>query len=96
MLTARWRRLPLPFISFTRQQTNTATDLNNDNLNGQTGKSNKNINVHRKLPPTEKAIRDKHLANITVTSFYCQTAIEQLAAKVNRLICCLLFDIIDG
>jgi len=25
---------------------------------------------------------EKHLANITVTSFYCQSAIEQLALKV--------------
>ena len=34
-----------------------------------------------KLSP-EKAIRDQHLANITVTSFYCQSDIEQLALKV--------------
>jgi len=32
--------------------------------------------------PTEKPIHDRHLANITVTSFYCQSAIEQLALKV--------------
>lgn len=32
--------------------------------------------------PTEKNIHDQHLSNITVTSFYCQTAIEQLANKV--------------
>ncbi len=32
--------------------------------------------------PTEKTNRDRHLANITVTSFYCQSAIEQLALKV--------------
>jgi hypothetical protein len=31
---------------------------------------------------TEKTILDQYLANITVTSFYCQSAIEQLALKV--------------
>lgn len=30
----------------------------------------------------EKTIRDRHLANVTVTSFYCQSAIEQFALKV--------------
>ncbi|CAF3288323.1 unnamed protein product [Rotaria socialis] len=34
----------------------------------------------RKLS-TEKIIQDQRLSNITVTSFYCQTAIEQLALK---------------
>jgi hypothetical protein len=30
----------------------------------------------------EHTLNDRHLANITVTSFYCQSAIEQLALKV--------------
>jgi hypothetical protein len=34
-------------------------------------------------PSSEKIIRDQHLSNITVTSFYCQNAIEQLALKVS-------------
>ena len=37
-------------------------------------------------PSTEKIIRDRHLSNITVTSFYCQSAIEQLALKVSSTI----------
>ncbi|CAF0823824.1 unnamed protein product [Rotaria sordida] len=32
-------------------------------------------------PSIEKKIYDQHLSNITVTSFYCQTAIEQFALK---------------
>jgi hypothetical protein len=31
---------------------------------------------------TEHTLGDRHLANITVTSFYSQSAIEQLAQKV--------------
>ena len=30
----------------------------------------------------EHTLNDRHLANITVTSFYCQSAIEQLTKKV--------------
>ena len=58
-----------------------ATDFTDDNH-----KAAKDEIVHRPAPATEKTIRDKHLANITVTSFYCQTAIEQLAAKVTLVV----------
>ena len=70
MFSNKLRRLPSSLSPIIRQQTNIATDFNNENTN------------NRCTPPTEKTIRDKHLANITVTSFYCQSAIEQLAAKV--------------
>lgn len=33
---------------------------------------------------TEKKTTDQHLSNITVTSFYSQTSIEQYALKVFR------------
>ena len=39
-------------------------------------------NKKPELSSNVKKIRDQHLANITVTSFYCQSAIEQLALKV--------------
>ncbi|CAF1076822.1 unnamed protein product [Adineta steineri] len=38
-------------------------------------------NKNRKLSNENKTIHDRHLANITVTSFHSQTAIEQLALK---------------
>jgi hypothetical protein len=76
MFSNKLRRLPFSVSPIIRQQTNIATDFNNDNHEGKNG-------TNRCAPPTEKTIRDKHLANITVTSFYCQSAIEQLAAKVK-------------
>jgi [3-methyl-2-oxobutanoate dehydrogenase (acetyl-transferring)] kinase len=69
MFGTKLGRLRLSLSPIIRQQTNRATDFTNENT------------TNRNFPPIEKTIRDKHLANITVTSFYCQTAIEQLAAK---------------
>ncbi|CAF1530735.1 unnamed protein product [Rotaria sp. Silwood1] len=43
------------------------TNIANDNQNSK--------------PSTEKKVHDQYLSNITVTSFYCQTAIEQFALK---------------
>ncbi len=82
MFGTKLRRLPFKLSPIIRQQTNIATHLQNENHDGQTTKSANENSVNRSVPPIEKVIRDKHLANITVTSFYCQTAIEQLAAKV--------------
>jgi hypothetical protein len=82
MFSAKIRRLPLSISPVIRQQTNIATDFTNDNHDGKTTNGN---GYNRCAPPTEKQIRDKHLANITVTSFYCQSAIEQLAAKVKLI-----------
>ncbi len=79
MFGIKLRRLPLKLGPIIRQQTNIATNLQNDNQDGKI--INENI-VNRSVHPTEKTIRDKHLANITVTSFYSQTAVEQLAVKV--------------
>lgn len=69
-----------------RNQTHTATDPKNDNQDGQNGKTQQQQQQPTNTTtttPVDKTIRDKHLANITVTSFYCQSAIEQLAAKVR-------------
>jgi hypothetical protein len=82
MFSSKLRRLPSSLSPIVRQQTNIATDFKNENLDGHTTKTTNGNSINRSIPPTEKTIRDKHLANITVTSFYCQTAIEQLAAKV--------------
>jgi hypothetical protein len=79
MFGIKLRRLPLSLSSIIRQQTNVATDLKNEIHDGKITNGNSS---NRYVPPTEKTIRDKHLANITVTSFYSQTAVEQLAAKV--------------
>jgi len=78
MFGTKVRRLPLTLGPVVRQQTNIATNLKNDTQDGQTAKFS---NGSRYVPPTEKTIRDKHLADIKVTSFYSQTAIEQLAMK---------------
>lgn len=72
------RRFPSLFTPIIRQQTNMATHLKNTNNDGVIKTSN---TLNQCGTPTERTIRDKHLANITVTSFYSQTAIEQLAAK---------------
>ena len=82
MFGTKLRRLPLSFSPIIRQQTNIATDLKNENLDRHAAKTANAETGNRYAPPVEKTIRDKHLANITVTSFYSQTAIEQLAAKV--------------
>lgn len=82
MFGIKLRRLPLPLGPIIRQQTNIATDFKNENHEQKTTNGNNNNNTKRYVPPMEKTIRDKHLANITVTSFYCQTAIEQYAVKV--------------
>lgn len=79
MFGTKLHRLPLSLGPIIRQQTNIATDFKNENLDQQTTNGN---TPKRYVPPTQKTIRDKHLANITVTSFYSQTAIEQLAVKV--------------
>jgi hypothetical protein len=81
MFGIKLRRLPLSLSPIIRQQTNIATDLKNDNQDRHTTKTTNGDTGNR---PTEKTIRDKHLANITVTSFYSQTAIEQLAVKVPK------------
>ncbi|CAF1414340.1 unnamed protein product [Adineta steineri] len=85
MFGTKLRRLPLSFSPVIRQQTNIASDFKNHNQDEQTKKiTNENGNgngTNRCIPPTEKTIRDKHLANITVTSFYSQTAVEELARK---------------
>ena len=70
MLSNKLRLFLLPPL--VRHQMNIARDLNND----------KQSTDFKCKSPTEKTIRDRHLANITVTSFYCQSAIEQLALKV--------------
>ena len=83
MLTKQFRRVPSSIILIVRHQASTAPDPTNEsNHDGQTAKTAKENLVHRNTPPTQKTIRDKHLANITVTSFYSQSAIEQHAAKV--------------
>jgi hypothetical protein len=82
MFGTKLRRLPVSLSSIVRQRTNIATDFNSENQDGQTTKTTNPNTTNRSAPPIEKTIRDKHLANITVTSFYSQTAIEQLAAKV--------------
>ncbi|UJR26582.1 hypothetical protein I4U23_007902 [Adineta vaga] len=79
MFATKLRRLPLSLSPVIRQQTNIATNLQNDNSESKTATNGNGTN--RCTPPTEKKIRDKHLDNITVTSFYSQTAIEQLATK---------------
>ncbi|CAF1368264.1 unnamed protein product [Adineta steineri] len=85
MFGTKLRRLQLSFSPVIRQQTNIASDFKNHNQDEQTKKiTNENGNgngTNRCIPPTEKTIRDKHLANITVTSFYSQTAVEELARK---------------
>ena len=86
MFGAKLRRLPIALSPIVRQQTNIATNLTNDNLDGKLGNDN---STQRCASPVEKTIRDKHLANITVTSFYSQTAIEQLAVKVRRISICM-------
>ena len=83
MFGTKLRRLPITLSPIVRQQTNIATNLKNEYSDGKI--SQENNSIHRYASPVEKTIRDKHLANITVTSFYSQTAIEQLAAKVIDL-----------
>ncbi|CAF1421018.1 unnamed protein product, partial [Adineta ricciae] len=78
MFATKFRRLPLSISPIVRQQTNIATSLKHDNQDGKTTNGN---GTNRCTPPTEKKIRDKHLDNITVTSFYSQTDIEKLATK---------------
>lgn len=73
------RRFPLFLTPIVRQQTNIATHLKNTNNDGVIKTSN---TLNQCGIPSERTIRDKHLSNITVTSFYSQTAIEQLAVKV--------------
>ena len=75
MFGTKIRRFPSLFTPIIRRQTNIATNLQNTNSDGVTKASN------------DRTLRDKHLSNITVTSFYSQTAIEQLAAKVDRVTC---------
>lgn len=75
------RRLTRSFSTVIRQQTNTATNLVNDNHDKNTTQTTNGNTTNRHTSSSEKVIRDKHLANITVTSFYCQSAIEQCAAK---------------
>jgi hypothetical protein len=87
MFGTKLRRLPLSLSPIIRQQTNIATDLKSENQDRHATKTTTNgENGSRCAPPTEKTIRDKHLANITVTSFYSQTAIEQLAVKVLKFV----------
>lgn len=70
-----------------RQNTNNATNTIKENEKN-TIQQNTNENANSRYgSPHEKVIRDKHLANVTVTSFYCQSAIEQYAAKVQTLLC---------
>lgn len=83
MFGTRLRRLPIALCPIVRQQTNIATNLKNENSDGKINQETNSI--HRHASPVDKTLRDKHLANITVTSFYSQTAIEQLAAKVSDL-----------
>lgn len=85
MFGTKLHRLPLSLSPIIRQQTKIATNLEKDNHDGQTTKTTNGNGTNRCTPPTEKTIRDKHLANITVTSFYSQTAIEQLATKVKLI-----------
>jgi hypothetical protein len=84
MFGTKFRRLPLSLNSIVRQQTNIATNFKKDIHDGQPiKKPNGTTNNRCTTPATEKTIRDKHLANINVTSFYSQTAVEQLATKVD-------------
>jgi hypothetical protein len=85
MFGTKFRRLPLSLNSIVRQQTNIATNFKKDIHDGQTKKKTNGTTNNRCTPATEKTIRDKHLANINVTSFYSQTAIEQLATKVDYI-----------
>jgi len=85
MFGTKFRRLPLSLNSIVRQQTNIATNFKKDIHDGQTKKKTNGTTNNRVTPATEKTIRDKHLANINVTSFYSQTAIEQLATKVDYI-----------
>lgn len=73
------RRVPLAFTPVIRRKTSIATNFESDKADGVTPATTK---LSQCGIPTERTIRDKHLANITVTSFYSQTAIEQAAAKV--------------
>ncbi|CAF2571800.1 unnamed protein product [Rotaria sp. Silwood2] len=82
MFSTKLNRLLWSVRPCVRLNTNNATNSLNNNLDNKptTQTTNENGNI-RYVPIVEKVIRDKHLANITVTSFYCQTAIEQYAAK---------------
>ncbi|CAF3303661.1 unnamed protein product [Rotaria socialis] len=80
MLGTKLNRLIRPLRPLARYNTNDATITVKYNDKNTTQTTNETTN-NRATPSTEKVIRDKHLANITVTSFYCQSAIEQYAAK---------------
>lgn len=67
-----------PVVYYPRASTGSSDDNHHDKDRTQTKNENTS---QRPGNQHEKIIRDKHLANITVTSFYCQTAIEQYAAK---------------
>ena len=84
MFSTKLHRLSWSLSPIIRQQTTIATNVMNDNHDKHTTQIPMNGNTNNRCAsPLEKTIRDKHLANITVTSFYCQTAIEQYAAKVE-------------
>ncbi|CAF4013288.1 unnamed protein product, partial [Rotaria magnacalcarata] len=80
MLGTKLNLLIRPLRPLVRCNTNDATITVKDSDKNTTQTANETTN-NRAAPSTEKVIRDKHLANITVTSFYCQSAIEQYAAK---------------
>jgi [3-methyl-2-oxobutanoate dehydrogenase (acetyl-transferring)] kinase len=69
------------FNKVVRQKTTNVENSINHNYDKRLTETANDFAANRCAPPADKMIRDKHLANITVTSFYCQTAIEQLAAK---------------
>ncbi|CAF0923414.1 unnamed protein product [Rotaria sordida] len=86
MFNTKLNRLLWSSKSCVRLNTNNATNtINNHDIKHTISTTNENGN-NRYTTPTEKIIHDKHLANITVTSFYCQTAIEQYATKHSTLL----------
>ena len=86
MFGTKLRRLPWSISPVIRQQMTITTNSNNGNHDKHLTKSTNGNSTNEYAPRIEKIIRDKNLANITVTSFYCQSAIEQCAAKVFRFI----------
>ena len=86
MFSIKLHRLSCSLSPIVRQQTAIATNVINENHDKHATETPANGNTNNRCAsPLEKTIRDKHLANIIVTSFYCQTAIEQFAAKVEQI-----------
>ena len=76
MFTQFYRQYPLIFVRFQTTSARKAGSTTVDKFSSRAPEESSHF---------EKFIRDKDLSNITVTSFYTQTIIEQYALKVSHL-----------